>query len=377
VNESKATRYQRLRRRAQGTGVTVGALLLAGLVVTSGSRSLGLWASARALAAPAWAQPMARLALFVLSISCLWELLALPVVLYLGLHVERRFRKSEHTSATLVSAHVQSALVGGAIALGASIVVRASMALAGAWWWAAAGLMIAAGLGAALRAAPLLMPLAGDMRPLERPGLSARVAALSARAGVPLLGLYVWHVGESERASALLAGSGRTRRAVISEAIERDWSDDEIEVVLAHELAHHAHHDLWRTLVLDAVILCAALLVADRIADVWAARVGLAGSRDLAALPLLALVVGAVWLMATPIRHLQSRWQERHADRFALRMTGHADAFSTAVRRLGALHLSEERPSHATRWLYHRHPSVQERLALATAFKGRGRDSVL
>jgi STE24 endopeptidase len=341
-------------------------------VVTPGSRSLALWAGARALAAPAWLQPMARLALFVACISCLWELLALPVVLYLGLHVERRFRKAEHTTATLVTAHVQSALVGGAIALGASIVVRASMALAGAWWWAAAGLMIAGGLGAALRAAPLLMPLAGEMRPLDRPGLFSRVAALSARAGVPLVGLYVWHVGESERASALLAGLGRTRRAVISESIERDWSDDEIEVVLAHELAHHAHHDLWRTLALDAGILCVALAAADRLAGVWAARVGLAGSSDLAALPLLALVVGAVWLLATPVRHLQSRWQERHADRFALRMTGHADAFSTAVRRLGALHLSEERPSDATRWLYHRHPSVQERIDLATAFKGTG-----
>jgi Zn-dependent protease with chaperone function len=115
-----------------------------------------------------------------------------------------------------------------------------------------------------------------------------------------------------------------------------------------------------------------ALLAADRIAGVWAARAGLAGSSDLAALPLLALVVGVVWLLATPVRHLQSRWQERHADRFALKMTGHADAFSTAVRRLGALHLSEERPSDATRWLYHRHPSVQERIELATAFKGRG-----
>jgi STE24 endopeptidase len=188
---------------------------------------------------------------------------------------------------------------------------------------------------------------------------------------VPVVGIYEWRVGESERATALIAGLGRTRRAVISEALVRDWPDDEVEVVLAHEIGHHAHHDLWRTLALDAVILSAALFVADRVVRVAAPWVGHAGPRDLAALPLLALVVGVMWSLATPLRHLQSRRQERQADRFALKMTGRTEAFSTAVRRLGALHLSEERPSLATRWLYHRHPSVDERLALAEAFRAR------
>jgi hypothetical protein len=39
------------------------------------------------------------------------------------------------------------------------------------------------------------------------------------------------------------------------------------------------------------------------------------------------------------------------------------------VRRLGAKHLAEERPSTLTRWLYHRHPPVADRLALAERYR--------
>jgi Zn-dependent protease with chaperone function len=134
-------------------------------------------------------------------------------------------------------------------------------------------------------------------------------------------------------------------------------------------LAHHAHHDLWRALGLNAAVLCGALWASDA-AVRWAGpSLGLAGPGDMAALPLLALVAGAAWLSGTPLRHAQSRRQERRADLFALAVTGQAEAFAAAVKRLGERQLVEDRPSTLTRWLYHRHPSVSERLALAEAYR--------
>ena len=124
---------------------------------------------------------------------------------------------------------------------------------------------------------------------------------------------------------------------------------------------------------LSAVILVSALWGADALLDLAAGRLGLAGPADLAALPLIALAAGVVWLALTPVRHAQSRRHERAADRFALTLTGADDAFGAAIRRLGSHHLAEERPSLLTRWLYHRHPSVEERLAAAVAFRDESR----
>jgi Zn-dependent protease with chaperone function len=147
--------------------------------------------------------------------------------------------------------------------------------------------------------------------------------------------------------------------------IARRWSDDEIVVVVAHELAHHVYHDLWRTFGVHVAVLWGSLFAAELIV----ARVTVGGAGDLAALPLVALVTCGIWVLATPLRHAQSRRHERRADRFALAMTGGVDAFGSAVTRLSARHLAEERPSVLTKWLYHSHPSVDERLALAESFR--------
>ena len=76
-------------------------------------------------------------------------------------------------------------------------------------------------------------------------------------------------------------------------------------------------------------------------------------------------VAGAVWTLVTPARHALSRWHERRADQFALALTGQGEAFVAAIRRLAEQHLAEERPSRVTRWFTHRHPSIEERLAMA------------
>jgi Zn-dependent protease with chaperone function len=64
-----------------------------------------------------------------------------------------------------------------------------------------------------------------------------------------------------------------------------------------------------------------------------------------------------------------SRRQERRADAFALALTGGADAFDTAIRRLASRHLAEERPSVIARWLFHAHPTVAERLDYTRAYR--------
>jgi STE24 endopeptidase len=69
-----------------------------------------------------------------------------------------------------------------------------------------------------------------------------------------------------------------------------------------------------------------------------------------------------MWWVLRPVRLAQSRAHERVADRFAIRLTGDPEAFRTAVRRLAARHLAEERPSTLTRWFFHGHPTPDERI---------------
>jgi STE24 endopeptidase len=208
----------------------------------------------------------------------------------------------------------------------------------------------------------------GDTRPINRRALMSALREIARRSDVPVSDILEWRAGEAGRATALVTGVGRSRRVLVASEILSDWSEDEVAVVVAHELAHHVYRDLWRSLALDSALLSVAFWTAAQAVVLGADRLGLTGPADLAALPLMALVAGAVWLAATPARLAQSRAHERRADRFALRLTREAEAFGAAVRRLSARHLAEEQPSRLTRWFFHRHPPVSERLAMAERF---------
>jgi Zn-dependent protease with chaperone function len=369
MNESRATRYQRLRRRAGLAGVLTGAVALGAVAFSPASPGLAAWALSAGRGLPLPLQVLVGTTVFVVLLVVLWEVASLPAVLYSGLRVERRMEAGRPEVEDVLAAQAQAGLVAIPAALIAASAVRVSAAIAGPWWWLLAGALLAGALALALRGAPVLLARLAGTQPLGRPALAARLAALAGRARVPVTAVDEWHVGRLARASALVTGVGPTRRVLVATELVRDWSDDEIAVVVAHELAHHAYGDLWRALALDALVLSAALAVAGVAVGAAGHALRLAGPGDLAALPLIAFVAGAVWLLATPVRHAYSRRQERRADRFALVITGRPDAFSAAVRRLGARHLSEERPGRMTRWFYHRHPSMAERLALADAYR--------
>jgi STE24 endopeptidase len=246
-----------------------------------------------------------------------------------------------------------------------------SIALSGRWWWVSAGGLFAlAGLALANLAPIVLMPLFYRFKRLERSELRDRLLKLSERAGVTVLGAFEWGLGaKTSRANAALVGLGRTRRILVSDTLLNGYSDDEIEVILAHEIAHHVYYDIWSSLAIESATLAVSLLAADVTIRTIGRTFGIDGPADLASLPLIAICSGLVSLLLKPIGNAWSRHNERRADRFALSLTRRPDAFISAMRRLGAQNLAEERPSSAAFWFFHTHPTIEERIAAAKQFR--------
>ena len=188
------------------------------------------------------------------------------------------------------------------------------------------------------------------------------------------MGVFEWQLSDRTRkANAALAGIGRTRRILLSDTLLAEHSDDEIEVILAHELAHHVHRDIWSGIALEAVLdRRSGFYVADRVLAALLAHGSGCGQGGLAGLPLLVLAAGAVSLLLLPSSNALSRAHERRADRFALEMTENADAFVSAMKRLRSQNLAEERPSRLVELLFHSHPSTSARIAAARRL-GRAR----
>jgi STE24 endopeptidase len=216
----------------------------------------------------------------------------------------------------------------------------------------------------------LLLPLFYDITPLTRDELRSRLIGLAEKAGTHIAGVFEWRLSDrTKKANAALAGVGRTRRILLSDTLLAEHSDDEIEVILAHELAHHVYRDIWSAILVETVLIALGCFVADRVLGVFATSAGLAGKGDVAGLPLLVLALAGVSLALMPFANALSRAHERRADRYALKMTRNAPAFIAAMKRLAAQNLAEEEPSQLVQILFHTHPPISARIAAARRYE--------
>jgi STE24 endopeptidase len=366
VNEDRASRYQRLKRQAGVASV----LWTAGLLVVLMATGLSVWLRTVAESFAA-ASNVLTVTIYVALLSMASEAGSVPLAFYSGFVLERRYGLSTESLKGWSLDQAKSFGIGLVLALPAAVGVYLLIARFPDRWWLAAGLVFSLVIVGLTNLAPVvLLPLFYRVKPLDRESLRARLLALADRAGARVLGAYEWGMGDKTRkANAALAGLGGTRRIFVSDTMLAEYSDEEIEVVLAHELAHHVHGDIWKGIAFESALVVGGFFLASRLLRALAPSFGLRGVADVAGLPLLLLAAGAVSVAMLPLAHAMSRAFERSADRFALRLTGNPGAFISAMRRLGAQNLAEDNPSTIVKWLFHSHPPIRERIAIAQTFQ--------
>jgi STE24 endopeptidase len=214
----------------------------------------------------------------------------------------------------------------------------------------------------------LIMPLFYKFRPLDDAELVSRLTALAERAGARVRGVYVMEMSsKTTTANAMLAGLGRTRRIILGDTLLRDYTPDEIETVLAHELAHHVHNDLIKGLAEEAVLIPLTLWVAALFLNWGVSVFGFRGIDDVAALPLFVVAMTIFGLVTMPIGNYLTRRMERAADRYALDTTHNSAAFKSVMLKLANQNLSDADPPAWVRFLFYSHPPVSERVKMAEA----------
>ena len=370
VNEDKASRYQRLKRTAEIIALVWSVTLLIGFLWSGAS--IGLRQLAEALIPSGAAHPALVVLTYVVLLLIVNEVVSVPLSFYGGFLIERRYGLSNQTLRAWLLDEVKGLALGLILGTVAVSVIYFFIRLAPESWWLPTGAIFALLIVGLANLGPvLLLPLFYTVKPLDRESLRARLMALADRASARVLGVYEWGLAaKTRKANAALTGIAGTRRILVSDTMLADYSDDEIEVVLAHELAHHVHGDIWKGLIFESALILGGFFASARVLRAWVGWFGLRGPDDIAGLPLLLLTAGAVGLVMVPAAHAMSRHYERQADRFALKLTRNPTAFISAMRRLAAQNLAEEHPSKLVQWVFYSHPPIRERVAAAQQFKG-------
>src|SRR6185312_13974720 len=364
----EARQYSRIHRWLSVIDTGLGIALLIVLVAAAWTRNL------RDISFR-WSGDHYVLALFfyVLLLTIITKLISLPLDVY-SFRLEHRFQLSNQSTGAWLLDEAKGFALGLVIgALLAELVYWIIRSSPNFWWiiaWAAFTVLFVV---FAQLAPVVLFPIFYKFVPLQDDEPRRRLVNLSERAGTRVRGVYEWKLSEkSKKANAALTGLGNTRRIIVADTLLQNYSDDEIEAVLAHELGHHVHGHILKSIVLQMVVTFLGFWAANealRYATYQAHMFDMLS--DFANLPLLALVSAAISLILMPALNAYSRFNERQADRYCWKSVASVDPFITAMDKLSAQNLSEKTPSRVVEVLFHSHPAISRRIAAARSFVGR------
>jgi STE24 endopeptidase len=299
----------------------------------------------------------------------IYYLIDLPLSYYEGFVLPHRFGISTQTLAGWVSDQIKGGLLAGVLGGLLLEIIYAVLRLAPETWWLwAAGILLLFSVLLANLAPVLLMPIFYKFAPLgdEYADLAQRLMRLADQAGAHVRGVYKFDMSRrTTAANAALTGLGNTRRIILGDTLLNEFTSDEIETVLAHELGHHVHKDIPMGIVLDSLFTLAGLYLANLILQLGVRVFGFRGPADIAALPIFALAIGAFGLVTMPLTNGFSRWRERRADEYALQATGKPQAFASAMTRLANQNLADADPEPWVEFLLYSHPALGKRIAMA------------
>jgi Zn-dependent protease with chaperone function len=232
------------------------------------------------------------------------------------------------------------------------------------WWAPMGGGAVVFGAGLATLAPVVLDPIFNAFEPLPEGELRSDVLALAHDAGVSVGEVY--SVDASRRttaANAYVTGLGPTKRVVLFDTLTDRYSRDEIRLVVAHELAHVRHRDVWRGLLYAAIVSPTAALAVQRVSWELSPERGTP-----AALPAVALAAMLITGPIGVIGNRLSRAMERRADHFALELAGAPDAFVSFERTIALQNVADLDPPRWVSRLLASHPPTAERIGAAVAF---------
>jgi len=234
--------------------------------------------------------------------------------------------------------------------------------------WTAALVAAALVVALSLLGPVVLEPLFNRFSPLPAGPLRERVLAMAAGMGVPVSDVLVADASRrTTKVNAYVSGLGRTRRVVVYDTLVERAGEDEVTLVLAHELAHVRHRDVFWGTAAAAAAAAVGVLGADLLLGLPAVRdaFGVAGLGDPLAAPAVLLMATLAGLAAAPVAGLVSRWSEARADWTALEVSGDAATAVAVERRLALENRADLRPNRLLVAWFSSHPPTMARIAQA------------
>jgi len=311
------------------------------------------------------------LALYFVGLSLFMLIFDLPLAYYSGFVLEHQYGLSNHTFVGWARDQLKAGLLSFGISFLLILALYALIWNQPAWWWLYAWAGYSVFSYVLGKIFPIvILPLFYKYGNVENDEVCQKIRQLATTYKMPVDKIYSLNLSKTtKKANAAFMGLGKTKRVVLSDTLLQNFTAEEIETVVAHELGHYHYKHIIKQLVIGLGVSLALFALAGQVITPIATRFDFQGSADIAAMPILFILAYLFGMVFLPFQNAISRWMERQADRFAFRALGGSESFISCMKKLAELNLADPSPHPVYEWIFYDHPAINRRIEMAKGYK--------
>jgi len=357
-NSREIKQYNRIKILLSVISLFIGAAFLLSVLFSGFSAVLEKWIQSIT------SHPYLEFLLFVFILGGIEMVITLPLGFYSGYVVEHKFGLSNQNFGRWCWEEMKEMLVALVLFTPLLVIFYFFLRQFPLFWWVFVGFIYFFFSVLLVKLGPvLLFPLFYKFSPIENESLKNRLKSISEKIGLTVSGIFSFNLSKNtKKANAAFAGLGKTRRILLADTLLENFSIEEIEAVVAHELGHYRYGHLWKGIFLSLVFTFGGLFSSNILFRLTMKNFGGVRGDELSALPLLILFLMAFALVVTPFQNAVSRHFEREADLFSVELTKNPEHFISALEKLEKLNKSDREPHPLVEFFFYSHPPIKKRI---------------
>ena len=293
------------------------------------------------------------------------DLINIPFSWYDTFVIEKKYGFNNMTIRTFITDHLKSwfiALIVGAPVLG--LITWFYYKTGENFWLYAWGLITLFSVFINFFYSELIVPLFNKQTPLQDGSLRTAIEVFALKTGFKLKNIYIIDGSKrSTKANAYFSGFGPKKRIVLYDTLQKEFTEEEIVAVLAHEIGHykkkHVLQTLFSSVILTGFMLFLFSLVVNN--PLLSQAMGSKNTSFHLGLIVFGILYSPLSLIIGLLTNYISRKNEFAADHF-VKENYNSDNLADALKKLSVKNLSNMMPHPAYVFFHYSHPPLLHRL---------------
>lgn len=300
------------------------------------------------------------LLLFFLVLWFFLQLINLPFTLFSSYYWQHWWGFSTQTVGSWWADYIKESAISLVLSAAGILILFGLMNRRPNAWWLTAAIFLSLWIVIQTFIWPVVVsPLFNRFTPATDPAITSMVRELAGKAGLPVDEVLIMDASSrTTRTNAYYAGLGSTKRIVLYDTLLEAYPLDEVQAVVAHEMAHWQKGHIIQGLILGILgnfILWYLMFLLLRVTVPNL-------TRNPVTWAVILLFFMLTSFVSNPLQNYISRRMEIEADRTSVILTGDVPAAVRLEIDLAVGNLSDVAPAPFIQWFSYSHPPALERI---------------